>query len=158
MQKLPDEWIDTIFMALRATYGVAFDRQFDCPPGEDPARFYSNLKAWWKRDLAPAIAAPHTIRYALDHLPAKVPNLIEFKSLCWQAPPLPRQEQIESGVKADPARVAAEIAKMRQVQETSPKAWAYRLKQREEEGDKLTQAQRDMWRSALRITADEGDE
>lgn len=158
MQKLPDEWIDTIFMALRATYGVAFDRQYECPPGEDPAKFYVNLKAWWKRDLAPAIAAPHTIRYALDHMPAKVLNLPEFRALCWQAPPLPRQGQIAHDVKADPQRVAAEVAKMRKVQESSPKAWAYRLKQREEEGDKLTQAQRDMWRSALRYTRPQGSE
>lgn len=153
MEKLPEEWVDTIFMALRATYGVAFDRQFEPPTGSDEnesKRFYLNIKAWWKRDLAPAIAAPHTIRYALDHLPAKAPNLIEFKALCWQAPPLPRQGQIENKVRADPSRVAAEMAKMRQVQETSPKAWAYRLKEREEEGDRLTQAQRDMWRAALR--------
>lgn len=38
-----------------------------------------------------------------------------------------------------------------------PKAWAYALKAREERGDRLTQAQRTMWREAvqwLRIEAD----
>lgn len=159
MEKLPDEWVDAIFMALRATYGVAFDRQFECPPGEDPTKFYANLKAWWRRDLAAAIRAPHTIRYALDHLPARVPNLIEFKALCWAAPPMPRQEQIGHDRRpADPERVAAEMAKMRKVQHESPKAWAYRLKEIDERGGRLTAAQRTMYRAALEGSPEEVSE
>ena len=32
-----------------------------------------------------------------------------------------------------------------------PKGWAWRLKAREESGERLTKAQRDMWRAALRV-------
>lgn len=154
MEKLPNEWIDTIFMAMRATYGSAFDRQFECPPGEDPEKFYAGVKAWWRRQLASAIKAPHTIKYALDHLPLKAPNLNEFVALCWQAPPMAREPQLSySAPTADPERVAAAMTKMRATQEASPKAWAYRLQIRERNGERLTKAQRDMWRAALNRNA-----
>ncbi len=149
MEKLPDEWIDTIFMAMRATYGTAFDRQFECPPGEDIQRFYVNLKAWWRRDLAAAIRAPHTIRYALDHLPTKVPNLPEFKALCWQAPPMSGPAlPWQSG--PIPQNVADELAKLKVHQDASPKAWAGRLKDAQERGAKLSPAQREMLAEALK--------
>ena len=108
--KLPDEWIDTVFMALRASYGVAFDRQFECPPGEEPVPFARNLKAWWRRELAACIRAPHTLRYALDNLPLEVINLPKFKALCHQAPPAPLKALPPP--KATPERVAEVQAKL----------------------------------------------
>jgi len=155
MALLPDEWIDRIFMALRATYGVSFDRQFECPQDEDPVKFATNLKAWWKRELTPAIRAPHTLIYALDHLPATPPNLVAFKALCWQAPPMARQQQITDDTKADPNRVAAEVAKMRKIQQVDDKAWAHRLKAVDESGGHVTITQRNLYKAALKSRGDE---
>ena len=146
---LPDAWVERIWLAMRATYGAAFDRQWACPAGADPAEHVRGLKAHWGRELARYQQAPDAIRHALDNLPERVPNLVEFKAMCnrrpdYAPPALPAP-------KADPAKVAELIAKVDRGSILDPKEWARKLKAREE-GSKehgLTQYQRDAWRTAL---------
>lgn len=62
------------------------------------------------------------------------------------APPVSRRV-------ADPARMRRALAGLRQQLDAprDPKAWAWRLKAREEGGEQLTPAQREAWRAALHV-------
>jgi len=69
--------IDTLFETLAATYGAAWDRSLGTAPLND-------VKTIWGNHLAGFTVAD--IRYALDHLPTKAPNVFEFRTLCRAAP------------------------------------------------------------------------
>lgn len=66
---LPETWVERIWATMRATYGAAFDRQWQCPEGEDPVRHVASLKAHWGRELSRYQQNPDAIRYALENLP-----------------------------------------------------------------------------------------
>lgn len=154
-EALPAQWVEKIWGAMRAEYGASFDRQWECPAGEDPVRHVQSLKAHWARTLAGLFRRPDTIRYALDNLPPHPPNLPEFRALCNRAPE-PNVKMLPAP-KADPAKVAEALAPLRKFSRTEhgPKAWAWRLKAREEQGDKLGFYQRHAWRDALRAELQE---
>lgn len=155
---LPDAWVSKLFAALRANYGAAFDRQWECPPGVDPAKFAEQMRGHWAQELGGYVSHPEALAYALDNLPEQPPNLPQFKAICRRAPAkqVPRLEAPKG--KADPVAVAAAISAV-QANPLSPKAWAITLRDREREQNRnprnytkreiLTQAQRHMWRQAL---------
>jgi hypothetical protein len=147
---LPLDWVKRLWSELRATYGAAFDRQWECPTGVDPEEHVNGLMRHWALSLGGYVDKPEALRHGLDHLPPHPPNLIEFRALCMRCPEkaLP---QLPSP-KADPARVAQLVASIT-VSPQSPKAWAQRLREKEAQGASLTAAQRDMWRAALRTAA-----
>lgn len=94
----------------------------------------------------------HRIAWALENLPARCPNAVEFKALCRMAP-TPEGKQLPAP-KADPERVQAELAKLgaivkRPVGHFGMREWAERLKARHEAGDKLSCIQISMYRDAL---------
>lgn len=144
---LPDAWVERIWQAMRATYGASFDRQWECPAGADPVEHVRSMKAFWARELRGFQQNPQAIGHALDHLPPHPPNLVEFRSLCIRRPD-PSVKALPAP-KADPARVAAALSKLRGMQSSAPKAWAWALRERELGGDKLSPAQRMMWREAI---------
>lgn len=89
------------------------------------------------------------ILHALDNLPTELPpNVAQFRALALRrpeamAPALPAPP-------ADPARVSGAMAAAQKVRaDADPKAWARRLKAAEGRGERMTPAQRAMWRSAL---------
>lgn len=138
--------IDRLFDRLAATYGAAWDRSLGATPVLD-------AKALWAHELQAFAERLEAVVWALDKLPEHPPNVIQFRNLCRQAPaalalPLPQ-------AKADPARVAAELAKLGTLRATvtaqagDMKAWARRLRAREVAGDRLSGFQRDAWRTAL---------
>ena len=138
--------IDRLFDRLAATYGAAWDRSLGATPVLD-------AKALWAHELQAFSERLEAVVWALDQLPEHPPNVIQFRNLCRQAPaaialPLPEP-------KADPARVAAELAKLGTLRATVTaqagdiKAWARRLRAREVAGDRLSGFQRDAWRTAL---------
>lgn len=107
----------------------------------------------WERVLVGC--TPAMIRFAIENLPAQFPpNAQEFRAICMRAPAPPKPPELAEPP-ADPKRVARMLAEANAkaadavARQGGPKAWAYRLKAREERGDRLTQAQRTMWRSAL---------
>jgi len=51
----------------------------------------------------------------------------------------------------DKRAIAEDLKRLDFSNSDNPKAWAWRLRAREAAGDRLTKAQRDMWRSALRV-------
>ena len=144
---LPDSWTERIWATMRATYGAAFDRQWQCPEGADPVAHVASLKAVWGRELARFQQNPTALAYGLDNLPPYAPNLIEFRALCSRRPDSP--VLLLSSVKADPVRVAQAVAALQKPCDSSPRAWAWRLKSREEGGERLTIVQRNAWREVV---------
>jgi len=152
VSSLPDAWIERIWATLRATYGAAFDRQWQPPADVSPADHVAALKAVWGRQLATLQQNPKAIAYALDNLPDSPPNLAQFKALCARRPTelplaLPRPAP-------DPERVAQALSRFERPKERDPKAWAWALREREERGERLTLFQREAWRTALRAEVD----
>lgn len=141
---LPDHWMTRIFSVLRSTYGVAFDRQWECPPGQDPAAFAEQLRDRWARELR-AYGQEHThraLRWALENLPPHPPNLIEFKALCRAAP---RQQVQTISYTPDRAKAMAAIAQvekaissLRRGNAAQGRKWADRLLERHRQGLRLT--------------------
>lgn len=97
------------------------------------------VKSDWGHELAGFANHPKAIAWALQNLPEKAPTVLSFKFLARRAPPdeLPKLE----APKADPTRVAEELAKLaplKQAPSMRPNAdWAYRIVGRHKEGEKF---------------------
>lgn len=100
---MPMKAIDRLFERLAATYGAAWTRQWQDVPMAD-------VKTAWAHELAIFSGSLHRLAWALENLPPKCPNVIEFKALCRQAP-APEAPRLPEP-KADPERVKAELAKL----------------------------------------------
>jgi hypothetical protein len=108
---LPLAWIDRIWEKLTVTYGANFLarwRDFD-------AQALNAVKSDWMNELSGFERAPHAIAFALANLPERAPNVVEFRNLCRQAPAADVPKLPEP--KADPARLAAELAKLAPLRE-----------------------------------------
>lgn len=142
--------IDRLFARLIPTYGAQWTRMWEGIP-------ISDVKTAWAYELAPFAGRLDSIAWALENLPPRCPNVIEFKALCRQAPRPPEQQLPLP--KADPERVATELSKLRDVATRSalethavdPKGWAKTLKARDEAGEKLNPTVRRFYREALRV-------
>jgi hypothetical protein len=139
---LPTDWVDAIFARLTVAYGDRFLAQW---PGQQP----EVVKAHWGAVLTGITSGG--ISYALQHLPPDYPpNAMQFDRLCRGRPSAaegPRKAL--AGPPVDPQRVADAMAAAGRVRSRDPKAWARRLQQREEGGERLNRAQAAMWREAL---------
>lgn len=131
---LPIAWVDRIFDKLTLTYGQAFLRRW--------ADIDINaVKSDWAHELTGFEQHPRAIAFALENLPAeRSPTVLEFRAMARKAPPedLPRLPE----PKADPARVAAELAKLapirQQVEVKSRTEWAHRIVAKHAAGGKVT--------------------
>ncbi len=141
---LPGPWIDRIFQKLSVTFGRDFLGRWGGVPIEE-------VKADWAHELRGFQQNPEAIKFALQTcLSGKPPTVQDFKALCIRrpvdaAPALPSPP-------ADPERVAAELAKMEQSRRAAAvdhKAWAKRLHQAHEAGQKLNLNQIRCMRNAL---------
>jgi hypothetical protein len=138
------EVVERIFKRMVATYGVQWARQWDGTPIGD-------VKAAWAHELSGYANCLGAVAHALDNLPERCPNVIQFKALCRAAPPPPDVLRLDAP-KADPVRVAAEIARMAPVRNNAAlgsKDWAHRLKARHAAGDKINPFQVSAYRAAL---------
>lgn len=103
---LPLPALDRIFERLGATYGTQF---LDLYRGADPA----SVKTAWGHELGPfgdSAQGLRRIAWALDNLPDRAPNAVQFRNLCRQAPvemppPLPAPPP-------NPERVRVELEKL----------------------------------------------
>jgi len=142
---LPSKAIDRLFERLSLTYGRQFSELYQAV---DP----NAVKALWAHELSGFANSLHRIAWALENLPPRCPNVIEFRNLCREAPrpqaaPLPEPP-------ADPERVRAELAKLASVpaaQRQDPKAWAHRIMARHAHGDRLSTISVRFAREALGI-------
>ena len=119
------ELVERVFSRLAATYCAEWVRSIAGVP-------ISDVKTAWAHELSGFLATREAMRavaWALENLPEKVPNAITFRNLCRQAPAAP--VALLDGPRADPAHVAAELAKLapaRAAQEpVRPKDWARRI-------------------------------
>ncbi len=88
--------------------------------------------------------------YALDNLPAAWPPTAgEFLEIVRRQPSPNEAQPALSGSPADPKRVASLLAKLARPQPVNRLAWAYRLRDAEKAGERLTEAQKTAWRRAF---------
>lgn len=139
---LPEPWVDRIFAKLTVTYGAAWLRMWE---GCD----LTAVKADWAQELAAYQQNPDAIRFGLENLPEKPPNVLQFRDACRR---MPRNDLLNLPLpEPDPAMVAMVkevFAKAERI--AGDKTWARQLKSREEGGERLSLAQRNAWRDALR--------
>jgi hypothetical protein len=149
---LPTKAIDRLFERLMLTYGNEWTMKFE---GID----MNGVKSMWAHELSSFADNLKILGWALENLPAKCPNVIEFKQLCRQAPK--GDTKLIDAPKASADIVDPEIKAMIQavVRQTTPdqkghdyKAWAKRLKARHDAGEKLEIFQIRSYKVALGIT------
>lgn len=142
--------MEKIFAAMRATYGAAFDRQWECPAGVDPVKHAQGMKAFWARELGPLQREPEALRYALDNLPDQPPNLVQFKAICNRSPapafkalPAPDfdRERATDALALAKSAVSAGV--------NHPKAWAVRIVESAAQGIKVPSYNLRLAREAL---------
>lgn len=143
---LPLQAIERLFSRLSATYGKEFAGKFE---GVDPGA----VKASWAHELSGFANKLECVAWALENLPERAPNAIQFRNLC-NASPVTEKPRLEAP-KANPERVAAELAKLgplvkKSTQQIDMKDWARRLKARDEAGERLKPIQIRFYKEALR--------
>lgn len=130
---LPLKAVDRLFDRLTATYGRDFVARFE---GLD----VNNVKTVWAHELSGFANQLPALAWALENLPERAPNVIEFRNLARRAPApeVPRLPE----PKADPARIAAELARLKPIR--APRAggqdgrdWARRIIARHAQGDSV---------------------
>jgi hypothetical protein len=121
---LPTKAIDRLFERLAATYGAAWTRQWADVP-------MSDAKTAWAHELSGYGNRLDVLAWALENLPERCPNVIEFRNMCRRAPApdLPRLPE----PKADPERLKAELSKLGEIRaqvaksSTDGRDWAGRI-------------------------------
>lgn len=139
--------VEYIFAQCAATYGAAWDRSLGQAPIAD-------VKTAWMNAIEPFRNSKKRIVWALQNLPERVPNAIEFRNLCRQAPHADTTPALPEP-KADPQRVAAELAKLGAARDRvqhphGHKQWAHTLKARDDAGLPVGTFARRCYREALR--------
>jgi len=114
----------------------------------------TDIKTVWAHELASFADNLKAIGWALENLPDYCPNLMQFKSLCKQAPK-PDYVQLDSP-KVPAEIVDSEILKMVKTlvepqKDKDYKAWARRLKERDEAGEALSPHQIWSYKTALEL-------
>lgn len=130
---LPTAWIDKIFEKLTLVYGQSFLRRW--------ADIDLNaVKSDWGHELSGFENHPKAIAWALQNLPVeRPPSVLEFRAIARKAPSddVPRLD----APKADPGRIAAELAKLAPIRtaivNTTGREWAHRILARHAAGDKI---------------------
>jgi hypothetical protein len=146
---LPIAAVERLFDRLSMTYGTEFKNKWSgYPVGE--------VKTAWGYELAQFSENLNAIGWALQNLPDRCPNLIEFKSLCKQAP---RPSTVALGAPKAPVevvdKVLAEIAlkAFKQPKDENGnvdhKRWAKRLRDRHAKGEVLSLVQIKSYKTAL---------
>jgi len=146
---LPINAVERLFQRLTATYGAEFVNKWDNVSMVD-------VKTAWAHELAAYTTNLNAIGWALENLPIRVPNLIEFKHLCKQAPrpeslALSEPKAAADVVDRELAKIAAEAFKLPVDGRgnVDHKRWARRLKERDKEGENITMIQRRFYQIAL---------
>lgn len=96
---LPEPWVDRLFTKLVLVYGNDFLRRWD---GLEIA----DVKADWAHELSAYQQSPGAIRYALENLPQKPPNVLEFRAICQRAPSTPVEHRLEYSETTEEGRQA----------------------------------------------------
>lgn len=149
---LPFEAVERLFSRLTATYGRDFMARYE---GVDDLA----VKSSWAHELSGFAKQLRCVAWALENLPVRAPNVLEFRELCRKAPLVESEEDVRLRLEHQPAskeRVAAELAKLGSVVKTrhamvDRRDWARRLIARHDAGEVLGMAQLRFAREALGI-------
>jgi hypothetical protein len=148
---LPIAAIERLFDRLSMTYGVEFKNKWSGFP-------VNEVKTHWAHELSVFADNLNAVGWALQNLPDRCPNLIEFKSLCKQAP-----RPVTNALDAPKApvevvdKVLAEIAIKafkKPVDENGNvdhKRWAKKLRDRHAKGEVLSLVQIKSYKTALNL-------
>lgn len=124
--------VDRLFDRMAATYGRQFLSLYE---GLD----VNAVKTVWAHELSGFASNLHALAWALENLPARAPNAIEFRFLCRLAPAPEVQKLTEPA--ANPERMRAEMVKLGEIlKDAGPKSgtdWARRIIARAEGGDRI---------------------
>lgn len=138
---------DHLFDRLIATYGRDFFARWE-------GLEHTAIKSSWSYELAGFSDNLLAIAWALENLPARPPNVIEFRALC-RAAPAPEVPRLPEP-KADPARLAAELEKLGSLKTTiaaaaraDEKDWARRILTRKADGANISPTTLSMAETAL---------
>lgn len=149
---LPIPVIERLFQRLTATYGSEFVNKWDKVSLAD-------VKTAWAHELAFTSENLNAIGWALQNLPDRCPNLIEFKSLVKGAPrPTTMALEAPKAPVEVVDRVMAEIASKAfktprdEKGQVDHKRWAKKLLQRHKKGEALGLHQIKAYKAALEIT------
>jgi len=146
---LPTAAIDRLFARLAISYGTEFTNKWGTLNSIE-------VKSHWAHELNHFADNLHAISWALQNLPDRCPNLIEFKSLCKQAPRTTRTAldapkapvEVVDRVLAEIAAKALKLPKDENGN-IDHKRWAKKLKRRHESGEKLNLYQIKCYQTAL---------
>jgi hypothetical protein len=118
---LPPKVIDKLFFRLSNVYGSQWSSLWKDNDIEE-------VKDLWAEELGFFAHRLEAFAWALDHLPDRPPNLIQFKKLCFDAP-TPHQDLAIDYTKAAPIpqAIAQEMKKITQPREVDHKAWAKKI-------------------------------
>lgn len=149
---LPIVAIDRLFARLHATYGAAWDRAMGSVPVAD-------AKAAWAHELGGFAGRLQDVAWALEHLPERCPNVIEFRNLCRLAPAA-EVAQLPAPP-ADPERIRAEMAKLGPMARQSlsvgggaaNRNWAQRILARVAAGERVGRYARESAQVAMGLRA-----
>lgn len=129
---LPSQAVDRLFARLQATYGRDFTMKFE---GVE----VNAVKSSWAHELSGFASHLQSLAWALENLPERAPNVIEFRNLARRAPApeVPRLEVSAAGKE----RVQAELAKLGPAVKAMTmgrpaRQWAHDIVARHENGDK----------------------
>lgn len=137
---LPEAWVDRIFTKLSLVHGHQFLSRWD-------GLSMADVKADWGRDLACFAQHPQALWWALENLPGKPMNAIEFRALVRQAPsqkfhaPGPPVRLEEAPPQVDPQCYAEEMSRLREDPNVLPgehREWARAIVARHRCGDPAT--------------------
>lgn len=124
--------VDRLFTRLLATYGSDFTARYKGIPEGDIKAVWAHELSWYENNM-------QALAWALENLPERAPNVIEFRNLARKAP-APEVPRLPEPI-ADKARVDAELAKLRPIIAQQPafshKEWAYRFINRAKAGDRV---------------------
>lgn len=140
---LPLAWLDRIFDKLTLTYGQQFLRRWQDIDIND-------VKSDWGHELAGFVGHPKAIAWALQNLPERPPTVIEFRAIARKAP---GEDEVRlEAPKADPGRIAVELAKLAPVRvaaRSNGKDWARRIVQSHADGGNVAPLNLKFAREAL---------
>ena len=145
---LPLKAIDRLFERMAATYGGQWTRQWADVPIVD-------VKAAWGHELSMYADNLKALAWALENLPERCPNVIEFRNLC-RAAPKPEAPRLPEP-KADPERVMRELSRLGELRKrvlsvsVGQKDWAHRIIARYNAGEKINPTTYRFAREALHM-------
>jgi hypothetical protein len=130
---LPIRTVERLFDRLTTTYGTEFTNVWK-------GLNMNAVKTTWAHELSFYADRLKDIAWALENLPDRAPNLIQFKNLCRQAPSIEQKQLPPPEINCE--RMKAELEKLTDIHikaaDKDKKEWARRLVQRAANGERIT--------------------